>query len=77
MKKVIVLVEIKVDEDNIKNLYPNFNYNWDDVDEFIESRINDIETPLENNEKFGDYLKEYGYSIRVLSREEGKLLNVE
>ena len=76
MKTIKVLVEIKVDKDNIEHLYPNYKFNWDDVDEFIDSRIDELETPMEENGLYVDYLKEFGYSIRVLSRDESKLLDI-
>jgi hypothetical protein len=75
MKTIKVLVEITVDEDHIEHLYPNYRFNWDDVDEFIDNRIDGLETPMEVNGLSIDYLKEFGYSIRVLSRDESKLLD--
>ena len=76
MKKVLVMMEITVDEDNITTLYPNYNLNWDNVDDFIESRTDNLQTPFEENEIPIDHLKRYGYSIRVLSRNESKLLDI-
>jgi len=77
MKTIKVLVEIKVDEENITELYPNYSINYDDVDTFIESIINDLETPMEEDGLPTDYLKEFGYSVRVLSREDAKLLDID
>lgn len=77
MKTIKVLVEITVDDENIVDLYPNYKFNWDDVEQFIENRVEELETPMEENEQPVDYLKKYGYSIRVLSREEAKLLDIE
>ena len=74
MKTVTILVQITVDEDNIINLYPNYRFNWNTPEQFIEHLTNNIET---NNEIDGipqDTLKTYGYDIRVLSREEGKVM---
>jgi hypothetical protein len=76
MTKVLVMVEITVDEDNIATLYPNYNINWDDVDDFIEATTDNLQTPFEENEIPINHLKRYGYSIRVLSRNESKLLDI-
>lgn len=68
MKTVTVLVEIKVDDKNVKELYPNYRFNWNSPEEFIKSRIDGIEE---------DHLEEFGYLLRVLTRDEGKLDELE
>lgn len=76
MKKLTVLVEISV-ADNVAELYPNYNYNYRNEQEFIDSLIDGIETPYKYEDVFfGNSLKQYGYSIRVLSRDEAKLIDL-
>jgi hypothetical protein len=70
------LVQITVDEKNVKELYPNYRFNWDAPEEFMEHLTNNLETPMEEEGVAIDFLKEYGYSIRVLSRDEAKLLSI-
>jgi hypothetical protein len=75
MIKLTVLVEISV-ADNVAELYPNYSINYDDEEQFIDTLIDGIET---ESERWGlpvNHLKEYGYSIRVLSRDEAKLINL-
>ena len=68
MIKQTVIVEIIVDDDNIYELYPNYKFNWDTTQEFIDSRVKDIEE---------DTLKEFGYSLKVLTRAEAKVLDLD
>lgn len=55
-----VIVEIKIDEDNIQDLYPDFNYLYDNVDDFLNHVFDSIETDGE------DTLKELGYSVKIM-----------
>jgi len=75
MKTIQLLIEIKIDDQNISELYPNYKFNWENVDGFVEMLTSNIETPTENivTGKFEDHLKENGYSIRVLTKNERKL----
>jgi len=75
MKKLTVLVEISV-ADNVAELYPNYNANYDDEEQFIDSIINELESIDEINGLPFDHFKQYGYSIRVLSRNEAKLIDL-
>lgn len=68
MKTVKLLVEIKIDENNIGYKYPNYNINWNSPEEFITYLANDLEK---------DHLKDFGYEIKVISREEQKLNELE
>lgn len=51
-------VIIKVDEKNINEKYPNYEYNWNNPREFVKSCISNIDTGKQN-------LKDFGYQIRV------------
>ncbi len=75
MKKLTVLVEISI-ADNISEVYPNYSLNYDDEEQFIDSLIGDIETPYEFEGLPFDNLKQYGYSTRVLFRDEAKLIDL-
>ena len=78
MKKVTVLVEITVDEENIKGLYPNFSINWNTTDEFIEYLTDNMESSMVDiNEKQEDHLKTWGFSSRIISRSEAKAMDDE
>jgi hypothetical protein len=77
MKKVHIVVEITVDEDNIEKMYPNFSVNWEDADEFISYLTDDLETEYDVNGKLTNNLKEFGFSKRVLTRDEAKLIDID
>lgn len=67
MIKVLVIVEISV-ADNVADIFPFYSSNYKNIEEFIDSRINRLELthPIEK----------FGYSTRVLDREEVKLLDI-
>ena len=75
MKKLTVLVEISV-ADNVAELYPNYSLNYDDEEQFIDSLLYGIETESERDGLPFNHLKEYGYLMRVLSRDEAKLIDL-
>lgn len=55
MKTFHILLEIKVDEENIEYLYPNFDILHQDVEGFVENLITDMEeTDMER-----------GYSVQI------------
>jgi hypothetical protein len=54
-------VEILIDMDKLKQNYPNYQFNYSNPYQFIESLINDIEK---------DYMEEYGYSIKMIDEPE-------
>lgn len=60
MRNRKVIVEIIIDEDNIRDLYPDFDYLYDDVDDFLDHIFDSIETDSE------DTLKELGYSVKIM-----------
>ena len=55
-----VIVEIKIDEDNIRDLYPDFDYLFDNVDDFLNRVFDSIETDSEET------LKDLGYSVKIM-----------
>ena len=67
MNKILITVEISITDD-VADKYPLYSSNYKSVDDFIDSRIDRLESihPIDK----------YGYSVRVLSREEVKLLNI-
>jgi hypothetical protein len=44
MKKYNLLVEIKVDEENIKDLYPDYEIYFDSLEEFLQTIYMQMET---------------------------------
>jgi hypothetical protein len=60
MRNKKVIVEIIIDEDNIRDLYPDFDYLYDDTDDFLNHVFDSIETDSE------DTLKELGYSVKIM-----------
>lgn len=60
MRNHKVIVEIIIDEDNIRDLYPDFDFLYKDVDDFLEHIFDSIETDAE------DSIKELGYSVKIM-----------
>jgi hypothetical protein len=60
MKTLNVVVQIKVDEDNIADLYPEFNYEFADIEDFMQAVLISIQTESDNS------LNELGYSVKIL-----------
>jgi hypothetical protein len=75
MIKLNITVEISV-ADNVADIYPNYSFNYRDEQEFIDFLIDGIETPDEYEGFPFNNLKKYGYSIKVLSRDETKLIDI-
>ena len=68
MIKVKVVLEVVVDDKNIINLYPNYRFNWNSPEEFIQSRILDAGTK-DINIVTGEpqkHLEAFGYSMKAL-----------
>jgi hypothetical protein len=59
MKTIFVTVEIKVDEENIETLYPDFPIHYENVEAFLEDMLDRIET------EGPDTLNLLGYSIKI------------
>ena len=59
MRKFHVVVEITIDDEQIKELYPDFDLYYDDVEHFIESIYSSMETDTE------DSLETLGYRVIV------------
>jgi len=55
MRTIHVLLEIKIDEENIEFLYPNFDIFHEDVEGFLINLLNDIEEDS----------MERGYSVKI------------
>lgn len=79
MKTIRVVVELNV-ADDVADKYPNYSVNYDNVDEFVEALLGYIETPIE----LADYdlppvnhYDYFGYNIRILNRDEVKLLETK
>ena len=71
MTTIHVLLEIKVDEDNIAEKYSNFSTEYPDVNTFIEVLTNDLETSSEEGQgHLIDHLDKYGYSIKVITEQD-------
>ena len=77
IKKTLITVEIAVDEDAIVHKYPNYKFNWESVDHFIEDTIDAIETKDYRGAPTSDYFRRWGYSVRVLLDEETKIIDQE
>ena len=75
MKTFTLLIQVNISED-IENLYPNYSINYNDEEEFLDTIINEIETPIELDGVPYNSLKTNGYEIKVLTRDESKLLDV-
>lgn len=59
------LIEIEVDEKTIRSKYPNFNINWDNERDFIESTIKSF-VFINDDDMSKVGLKKWGYAIRVI-----------
>ena len=59
MRKFHVVVEITIDDEQIKELYPDFDLYYDDMEHFIESIYSSMETDTE------DSLETLGYRVIV------------
>lgn len=58
MKKYNLLVEIKIDEENIKDLYPDYEIYFDSLEEFLQTIYMQMETE-------DGALDRLGYSVVV------------
>jgi len=59
MKVIIVHLEIKIDDENIHKLYPEFDNRFKSVNDFIESLYDAITTDEP------DALEKLGYSVTI------------
>jgi hypothetical protein len=59
MRKFHVVVEITVDEENLPEVYPDYDIHFTDIEEFIDTIYNSIETTDE------DSLETLGYRVKV------------
>ena len=58
MRKINLTVQIKIDEDKVKELYPDFDILFENIEEFIEAIYNNITTEPGS-------LEELGYSVQI------------
>jgi hypothetical protein len=58
-----ITIKIRVDEDNISNLYHNYDINYESVEDFILMLIQNIETDTEFDGFPIDSMKKYGYEV--------------
>jgi len=63
--KKTFLLEIEVDEENIKNKYPNFGSNYEDGTDFIDTITNDMVTSIDGVNLSRDGIKTWGYSVKI------------
>ena len=59
MRKFHIAVEITIDDERIKDLYPNFEIYYDNVEDFIELIYDSMETDDPNS------LDTLGYKVKV------------
>tara|TARA_B100001094_G_C18153175_1_gene784887 strand:+ start:331 stop:552 length:222 start_codon:yes stop_codon:yes gene_type:complete len=59
MRKFHVVVEITIDEDNLPEVYPDYDIYFADIEEFIDTIYNSLETTDE------DSLETLGYRVKV------------
>jgi len=73
MLKSTITLEITIDEEKLKEKYPNYAINWPNVDGFIETLMNNFETPIidVDGKTPRDYLKEFGYQVAIMDKKEG------
>jgi len=71
MKKITIILQITIDEDNIAEKYPNFKANFEDIEQFTEAIINNFDSPVEFEGKPIDYLETYGYEVAIMDKKEG------
>ncbi len=60
MRVIQAVIQITIDEDNIKQLYPDFEYTFRDVDDFVRAIKESCQTDTE------DSLKVLGYSVELI-----------
>jgi len=71
MIKSTITLQVTLDEETLKEKYPNYKTNWESLDAFVVSLIQGFETPIELEGKPINYLKEYGYEVAVMDKKEG------
>jgi hypothetical protein len=60
MKTITAVIEIKVDDENIQNLYPNFYEHFANVEDFIQAIYESVQSESDNS------LHELGYSVKII-----------
>jgi hypothetical protein len=62
--KKTFIVRIEVDEEEVKQKYPNYRLNYDNPEQFIKAVVNDLRFIAGVNMS-KDGMKQWGYSIKV------------
>lgn len=60
--KYLLEIEIIVDEKSINQKYPNYKFNYDSIEQFVDSLVSE-ESFEGDTDMSKDGLKHYGYSI--------------
>lgn len=63
--KKTFIVRIEVDEEEVKQKYPNYRLNYDNPERFIKAVANDLRFIAGVNMS-KDGMKQWGYSIKVM-----------
>lgn len=58
MRVINLTVQINIDEDKVRELYPDFEILFENIEEFLEAVYNNITTEPET-------LEELGYSVQI------------
>ena len=71
--KSTVTLQITVDEEKLKEKYPNYAINWESVEGFLETLMNNFETPIldVDGKTPRNYLEEFGYEMMIMDKKEG------
>jgi hypothetical protein len=62
--KKTFIVRIEVDEEEVKQKYPNYRLNYDNPEQFIKAVVNDLRFIAGVNMS-KDGMKQWGYSIKL------------
>lgn len=65
-KKRSFIVTIEVDEEKLKQKYPNYRLNYDNTDQFINAVANDIRF-IAGTDMSKDGMEQWGYSIKIMT----------
>lgn len=61
-------LEVTVDKREVVNKYPNYKFNFDSVDDFINFIINDLRSGIGINYETESFEK-FGYSVKITPEE--------
>lgn len=66
--EIDVTLKIKIDEESIAEKYPSFNDQFGDIEDFTETLMDSLESPIELDGKPINFLKLYGYEVMIMDR---------